>query len=273
MTAHAMAGDEKKSRDAGMNDHITKPIDPEQLFGTLQKWIPPREKRKSEPARLDKHTLGDPESMDMESLPESLPEFDLQAGLERLRGNERLYRKLLVDFGTKYAAMTADIKSALKAKDMAHAHGLIHNLKGMAGNLEAAALQAAAAEMETLVKGKPGGTEPDSDVWQKFDNLEEALNRALDAVKPLVPAPEEKPATDDAHPAPSLPPEPTIKAAAQIKAAAEMGDVSQIVSIAKSLTSESEVFQPVSNKLVQLAEDFDFDGIVRFAEDLEKSVE
>ncbi len=41
MTAHAMAGDEQKSLQAGMNGHVTKPIDPEQLFATLLKWIKP----------------------------------------------------------------------------------------------------------------------------------------------------------------------------------------------------------------------------------------
>ncbi|NIQ08890.1 MAG: response regulator, partial [Gammaproteobacteria bacterium] len=45
MTAHAMAGDEDKSLQAGMNGHVTKPIDPDQLFATLQKWIQPSEKR------------------------------------------------------------------------------------------------------------------------------------------------------------------------------------------------------------------------------------
>ncbi|MGO4378225.1 response regulator [Pseudoduganella sp. RAF19] len=40
MTAHAMAGDRDKSLEAGMNDHITKPIDPDLLFRTLRKWIP-----------------------------------------------------------------------------------------------------------------------------------------------------------------------------------------------------------------------------------------
>ena len=44
MTAHAMAGDEDKSLEAGMNGHVTKPIDPDQLFSTLQNWIKPREK-------------------------------------------------------------------------------------------------------------------------------------------------------------------------------------------------------------------------------------
>jgi two-component system sensor histidine kinase/response regulator len=56
MTAHAMAGDDKKSIEAGMNDHVTKPIDPDQLFATLQKWIKPVAERavvpKSLPASL-----------------------------------------------------------------------------------------------------------------------------------------------------------------------------------------------------------------------------
>jgi two-component system sensor histidine kinase/response regulator len=45
MTAHAMAGDEEKSLEAGMSDHVAKPIDPDKLFSTLQKWIKPIEKR------------------------------------------------------------------------------------------------------------------------------------------------------------------------------------------------------------------------------------
>jgi DNA-binding response OmpR family regulator len=45
MTAHAMAGDEDKSLKAGMNGHVTKPIDPDQLFSTLQKWVKPSEER------------------------------------------------------------------------------------------------------------------------------------------------------------------------------------------------------------------------------------
>jgi hypothetical protein len=47
MTAHAMAGDDQKSIEAGMNDHVTKPIDPDKLFATLQKWIKPLAERGS----------------------------------------------------------------------------------------------------------------------------------------------------------------------------------------------------------------------------------
>ena len=41
MTAHAMAGDREQSIAAGMNDHVTKPIDPALLYAALVKWIRP----------------------------------------------------------------------------------------------------------------------------------------------------------------------------------------------------------------------------------------
>ncbi len=42
MTAHAMVGDREKSLEAGMNDHITKPVEQEELFKTIAKWAPER---------------------------------------------------------------------------------------------------------------------------------------------------------------------------------------------------------------------------------------
>jgi DNA-binding response OmpR family regulator len=111
MTAHAMAGDEQKSLDAGMNDHVTKPINPDELFAALQKWIKPIAGRDVDPKSLpasggppaiDPALDIDQAVVDEDELPESLPGFDLATGLKRLMGNKRLYQKLLVDFGTKY---------------------------------------------------------------------------------------------------------------------------------------------------------------------------
>ena len=104
MTAHAMAGDEDKSLQSGMNGHITKPIDPDQMFATLLKWIEPQEGATTDrqpEVTLEKTDLTQ-EILAEEELPETLAGFDLQAGLERLRGNKRLYRKLLLDFGANY---------------------------------------------------------------------------------------------------------------------------------------------------------------------------
>ena len=268
-----MAGDEQKSLEAGMNGHVTKPIDPEQLFATLQKWIKPVAERaavpKSLPASggppvLDAPPEPDQAVPDEEALPESLPGFDLAAGLTRLMGNKRLYRKLLVDFGTKYTETAREIREAIDANDFEQAHSLVHNLKGLAGNLEAKDLQAATVEMEKLVKGQTEKTASDKELNQKFAELENALEQALDAVRTLGPTAEKKTIESSEDTRASVPPELMKKATESIKAAAEMGDVAQIQSIAEELRSESDAAAPFCDELVRLAEDFDFDGIQKF---------
>jgi CheY-like chemotaxis protein len=191
MTAHAMAGDEQKSLEVGMNDHVTKPIDPDQLFSTLQKWIKPAAERAAvqKPPVLDAPPEPDQAVQEEDELPESLLGFDLAAGLSRLMGNKRLYRKLLLDFGANYSGVAGEIWEALEAKDFKQAHSLVHNLKGLSGNLEATDLQAAAVEMEKLVKGQTAKTTSNKELNRKFAELENALEQALNAVQTLGPTP------------------------------------------------------------------------------------
>jgi len=266
MTAHAMAGDEDKSLEAGMNGHVAKPIDPAQFFAILQKWIKPKEKHVQ--GQQPEIFVEDPEAVqamsDEETLPESLPGFDLVAGLERLRGNKRLYRKLLVDFGTKYTETALGIREALDSKDFEKAHSLVHNLKGLAGNLEATDLQAAAVEMEKLVKGDQKDTPSDNLLNQKFRELEKAINQALEAVQTLGLPAEEKISGTSAEWLAEVPVELLKEVSDRIKAAAEMGDVMKIKSIADELKSESDAVAPFCDKLVRLADNFDFDGIQKF---------
>jgi HPt (histidine-containing phosphotransfer) domain-containing protein len=202
-------------------------------------------------------------------LPESLPGFDLVAGLKRLMGNKRLYRKLLLDFGSKYTDSAREIREALDAKDFKQAHSLVHNLKGLAGNLEAKDLQAATVEMEKLVKGQTQETASDKELNQKFAELENALEQALAAVQTLGPTAEKKIVESSEDARASVPPELITKATESIKAAAEMGDVTQIQSIAKELKSESDAMAPFCDKLIHLAEDFDFDGIQKIVLELD----
>jgi two-component system, sensor histidine kinase and response regulator len=271
MTAHAMAGDEDKSLQAGMNGHVTKPIDPDQLFATLQKWIKPVVERtvtQKSPVRDAPAEPDQPVPVE-EDLPESLPGFDLAAGLSRLRGSKRLYRKLLLDFGANYGAVAGEIREALAAKDFEQAHSLVHNLKGLAGNLEATDLQAAAVAMETLVKGQAAETASDKELNRKLTNLKSALEQALDAVHTLGPMAEKRTTDSTADELSSVPPELAQKVVDRINAAAEMGDVMQIKSIAEDLKSESDAAAPFCNRIVRLAEDFDFDGIKKFVLDLD----
>jgi PAS domain S-box-containing protein len=273
MTAHAMAGDADKSLAAGMSDHVTKPIDPDQLFATLQKWIQPGKKevrtpQPEDPAESDVIAETAPQT---EGLPESLPEFDLQDGLKRLQGNEKLYRKLLLDFSAKYGGTANEIRQALDAKDFDQAHSLVHNLKGLAGNLAATHLQAAAVEMEKLVKGGQQKGASAKELNQKFTELKQAIEKALRAVRALGPSVPEKPAKAFSEALEEIPAELAGPAADQIREAAKMGDVTRIKSIAEKLKPRSEAFAPLGDRFIQMAEDFDFDGILKLADQLDPS--
>ena len=267
MTAHAMAGDELKSLEAGMNDHVTKPIDPDKLFTTLQKWIRPAagrvESRKLPPIEV----APPPEPTTppaTESLPESLPGFDLAAGLKRLGGNQRLYRKLLLDFGADYGDAAGQIKDALAAGDFDQAHSLVHNIKGLAGNLDAGHMQAAAVAMEKLVKGQTPIDVSDEELTRKFAQLETAINQARKAVQTIGSPAEEKNPEASADWLAELPAEQAEEITEKIKAAADMGDVMQVASIAEALKSATPSTTPFSDELIRLADDFDLDGIQSF---------
>ncbi len=142
MTAHAMAGDREKSLAAGMSDHVTKPIDPEALYATLRRWVSPSMRAVAE-KRPPAATEGE--------LP-NLPGIDTAMGLKRVAGNRKLYRKLLNDFLLGYAEHVTKIREAMDGGRGEEAHRLAHTLKGVAGNIGASALQAAAQEVESALK-------------------------------------------------------------------------------------------------------------------------
>ncbi|MBW2442181.1 MAG: response regulator, partial [Deltaproteobacteria bacterium] len=277
MTAHAMAGDDQKSLDAGMDDHVTKPIDPDKLFATLQKWIKPVAERTAAAERLpaaqaspvpDEAATAEPVAPVEDDLPESLPGFDLAAGLARLMGNKRLYRKLLLDFGASYGETAGEIRAAVAAGDFEQSHSLVHSLKGLAGNLEAKDLQAATVAMEKLVKGQSAETASERELSRALTDLDSALNQALVAVKRLGSASEIKVIENDEGAGPSQVHDLDRKVIDRIIAAAEMGDVMQIKSIAEGLLSESDTVAPFCDRLILLAEDFDLDGIKKLMVDL-----
>ncbi|MGD9225197.1 MAG: response regulator [Desulfobacterales bacterium] len=271
MTAHAMAGDEDKSLQAGMNGHVTKPIDPDQLFATLQKWIKPGEKRVQvqQPEIPVAHPESNKAALDEDQLPESLPGFDLSDGLKRLQGNKRLYRKLLLNFATDYGETANDIRSALDAKDFERAHSLVHNLKGLAGNLAATDLQASVVNLEKLVKGVKKKTPPAKKLKLKFSELENALNQALESARSLGASAEEDICKLSDEEIATIPADFAQDIAKRIRDAAEIGDVMTLNAIAVEIKSHSESCVPLSKQIVQMAENFDLDGIQKLADALD----
>ena len=270
-TAHAMAGDEDKSLQAGMNGHVTKPIDPEQLFATLQKWIQPAEKRVTvqKSAVSVEAQAGKTAVPAEDELPESLPGFDLADGLKRLQGNKALYRKLLFNFGTDYTAVANDIADALAAKNYAHAHSLVHNLKGLAGNLAATDLQTAAVSLEKLVKGVEKKPPPADELKLSFANLEKALDKALESAQGLGASAGVNVFKLSDEEIANIPSEMARDIAKRIRDAAEMGDVMTLNSVAEEIKTHSEACVPLSKQIVQMADNFDLDGIQRLADSLD----
>ncbi len=271
MTAHAMAGDEDKSLKAGMNGHVTKPIDPDQLFSTLQKWIKPGKKR----VRVEQSEVPaeQPELKKVlpagDELPESLSGFDLEDGLKRLQGNKKLYRKLLLSFATDYSVVANEIRQALDAEDFDQAHSLVHNLKGLAGNLAATELQTAAVNLEKLVKGVEKSRPSTKKLNLKFSELETALEHALESAQSLGVSAEEKIGKIAVEDLADIPSELSHDIAKRIRDAAEMGDVTELNAIADEIKDQSDSCMRLNKQIIQLAEEFDLEGIQKLADYLD----
>jgi len=285
MTAHAMTGDREKSLAVGMNDHVAKPIDPNQLFMTLEKWIHPATDRGqvqkspagssanvSEPVS-DQTPLQTRLETAEDRLPQALPGFDLVEGLKRLQGNRRLYRKLLLDFNTNYASCAADIQQSLDANDINQVHSLVHNIKGLAGNLSAIRLQSAATEMDGLVKQALAGDIPGSDQMDRtFTEFKNAMDEALTSCQTLKPTAAGEISQPGAAAIPSMPLELAKQTAERLRNAVDIGNISELKTIAAELESGPDTYDDLSDTIARLAEDFDFDGILRLTDELDKEM-
>ncbi|MBF0148298.1 MAG: response regulator, partial [Magnetococcales bacterium] len=173
MTANAMAGDREQCLDAGMNDHVAKPIDPRELFATLARWIQPGE-------RIPSHEPSFPDTPQPESA-EPLPGIegvDHAAGLNRIGGNLRSYRKLLDKFATNQADAVDEIRRALAAGDRTRAIRTAHTLKGTAGSVGATSLQSETGKLETLLI--QGQTDPDESI---LTSLQQSLSAVIHAIR------------------------------------------------------------------------------------------
>ncbi len=148
MTAHAMRGAREECLAAGMNDYVTKPIDTKQLFAVMAAWLKGKTPGAFETPRLRPVQMRPATT----PLPE-LPGVDSRKALERLGGNQKLFLDLLETFGASYATAVEDIRRSLAEGDLEAAARLAHTVKGVAGNLSADGVFAAARDVETACAG------------------------------------------------------------------------------------------------------------------------
>ncbi|MEI7795588.1 MAG: ATP-binding protein, partial [Methylococcaceae bacterium] len=141
MTAHAMQGDREKSLAAGMNDHLTKPIELDKLVAMLNRWL-----------KIDPLVISDPvtvhENAHPNLLPSTLPPFDLVQALKFSNQNATLLHQLLLSFRNHYADAAKQLAQWIDTENYTQATLLAHSLKGVAGTLGANDLKVAMDALE-----------------------------------------------------------------------------------------------------------------------------
>jgi PAS domain S-box-containing protein len=147
MTAHALVEERQRCLDAGMNDHVSKPIDPDNLFSTLLRWAKPQPKQ----AVGSQASLTPVRASDEVGLTE-IAGINLADGLKRVAGNRRLYRDLLGEFVARQRDAAAQISTALESGDPKLAERIAHTVKGVAGNLGITEVQQAAEELAMAMR-------------------------------------------------------------------------------------------------------------------------
>ena len=170
MTADVMAEAIQRCLDAGMNDHVGKPIDPDALFATLARWTKPREVKAERPAAM-------PARADKEVNVPEIEGVDVAEGLERVAGNKRLYVDLLGQFVTRQGSASTQIEAALENGDRRLAERLAHSVKGVAGNLGMDGLFQLAGKLQSAIHDSR------DDVDVLFEGFSWELDRQVQAIQ------------------------------------------------------------------------------------------
>lgn len=174
MTAHAYAEERQKCLDAGMDDHIAKPVDPAVLVQVLNHRLRPPVQEAILPP------VAGSAAPKAGALPPQLPPFDLERALKRVNGKAALLRRLIVSFGETQANAGPDLRRLLAEGRQEEARRLSHTLKGLAGSLELPQVQSVAADLERALMA---GDLSNPDL--RIAELERALAPAIAAARSL----------------------------------------------------------------------------------------
>ncbi len=183
MTANAFEDDRKRCMDAGMCDHVAKPVDPDQLYQALLRWLPATAAPvlvKPVAVALDDGALRQ-RFLEMDGL-------DVAAGLKTLRNKFGSYVRLLGQFARHHRDDAAQVRLCIGEGRLEEARHLIHALKGAAGNLGVKQVHQQALDLELAIRDN----RPEAELLERSDVLEAVLDDIASSLVAILPPPEEK---------------------------------------------------------------------------------
>jgi two-component system sensor histidine kinase/response regulator len=168
MTAHAMKGDRERCLAAGMDEYVSKPVQPAHLLKVIEKFGP----QAVEQAVAAPAPLADEPAV-----------YDRQTALDRISGEEELLDEVTQLFLDDAPGRMAEIRTALEQGDPKRLQNAAHSLKGAAGYVGADRTSAQARKLEEL--GRGGEL---SSALEEFRQLEREIERLIEAIAATTPA-------------------------------------------------------------------------------------
>jgi signal transduction histidine kinase/DNA-binding response OmpR family regulator/HPt (histidine-containing phosphotransfer) domain-containing protein len=148
MTAHAMKGDRERCLAAGMDDYVSKPVDPHSLMDVLSRWLP-------EAADSEDSGAASPVVKDAAlSIPEPQPSLgpacvlNLQQALWVTGGRMATFRRIAMVFVQHMPNRIQELREALRQNDLQEINRLSHSIKGASASVGGERLRDAAFAME-----------------------------------------------------------------------------------------------------------------------------